>query len=52
MLMQKNTTIIRFAMLRNLTGVSVSGREKMLHPTGCLERGYHDNLQGPLKVRK
>lgn len=52
MLMQKNTKIIRFAMLRNLTGLSVSGMEKMLSPTDCLEHGYHGNLQGPQKVRK
>lgn len=51
MLTQKNTNIIKFAMLWNLTGVSVSGMEKMASPTDCLEHGYHDNFQGLQKVR-
>ena len=52
MLTQKNTKIIKFAMLRDLTGVSVSGMEKMVSPTDCLEHGYHDHSQSPQKVRK
>lgn len=48
--MQKKTKIIRFAMLQNPMGVSVSGMEKV--PTDCLEWDYHDNWQGSQKVGK